>query len=94
MSNPRGRGVTLRAHRRRDGKKKYDVTLKATPLTNSGIEPTHPLEERDAEIFILWFHWGSNPGALSAVDCLECTGVQNAGTQPAAGFLGLCLAKK
>jgi len=51
MSNPRGRGVTLRAHRRRDGKKKHDVTLKATPLTNSGIEPTHPLEERDAGNF-------------------------------------------
>lgn len=35
--------------------KKYDVTLKATPLTNSGIEPTHPLEEHDAGNFKLHF---------------------------------------
>lgn len=69
--------------------KKYDVTLKATPLTNSGIEPTHPLEEHDAGNLIFWFHWGSNPGALSAVDCLECTGVQNVRKWLADRFLAL-----
>lgn len=41
--------------------KKYDVTLKATPLTNSGIEPTHPLEEHDAGNLIFLVPLGLEP---------------------------------